>query len=94
MVATDTSWYKLQVFHSSLKKYCKRQVPEKYTLCKNYLDACYWYVNPKVHSVLYGIYHSNFVWIAHSIKKLETTGLSLQESTDILKNAIVKLSVI
>jgi hypothetical protein len=36
--------------------------------------------------------HSNFGSIPHSIKKLETTGLSLQESMDILENAEVKLS--
>jgi hypothetical protein len=38
--------------------------------------------------------HSNFGWIAHSIKNLETTGLSLQESMDILENAEVKLGVV
>jgi hypothetical protein len=32
--------------------------------------------------------HSNFGWIAHSIKKLENTGLSLQESMDILENVL------
>jgi hypothetical protein len=37
---------------------------------------------------------SNFGWIPDSIKKLETTGLSLQESMDILENAEVKLSAI
>jgi hypothetical protein len=36
--------------------------------------------------------HSNFVWIP-DIKNLETTGLSLEESIDILLNAEVKLSV-
>jgi hypothetical protein len=39
-----------------MKKYCKRQVPDESTICKNYLDACYQSVNTKVHSVLYGIY--------------------------------------
>jgi hypothetical protein len=38
--------------------------------------------------------HSDFGWNPHSIKKLETTGLSLQESMDSLKNAEVKLSAI
>jgi hypothetical protein len=38
--------------------------------------------------------HSNFGWIPDSIKKLETTGLSLQESMDILENAEVKLSAV
>jgi hypothetical protein len=38
-------------FHSFLAKNCKKQVPDKSTLCKNYLDACYQSVNPKVHSV-------------------------------------------
>jgi hypothetical protein len=37
---------------------------------------------------------SNFGWIPESIKKLETTGLSLQESMGILENAEVKLSAI
>jgi hypothetical protein len=35
--------------------------------------------------------HSNFCRIPDSIKKLETTGLSLQESMDILENAEVKV---
>jgi hypothetical protein len=38
--------------------------------------------------------HSNFGWIPHSIKKMETAGLSLQESMDILENAEVKLSAV
>jgi hypothetical protein len=38
--------------------------------------------------------HSNFGWIAHNIKKLETTGLFLQESMKILENAEVKLSAV
>jgi hypothetical protein len=38
--------------------------------------------------------HSNFGWIAHSIKKLENTGLSLLESMDILENAEEKLSAV
>jgi hypothetical protein len=38
--------------------------------------------------------HSNFSYIPHSIKKLETTGLSLQESMDNLENAEVKLSAV
>jgi hypothetical protein len=37
---------------------------------------------------------SNFGWIPHSIKKLETTGLSLQESMDILENAEVKVGAV
>jgi hypothetical protein len=37
---------------------------------------------------------SIFGWIPDSIKKLETTGLSLQESMDILENAEVKLSAV
>jgi hypothetical protein len=37
---------------------------------------------------------SNCAWIPDSIKKLETTGLSLQESMDILENAEVKLSAV
>jgi hypothetical protein len=37
---------------------------------------------------------SRFGWIPDSIKKLETTGLSLQESMDILENAEVKLSAV
>jgi hypothetical protein len=35
---------------------------------------------------------SNFGWIPDSIKKLETTGLSVQESMGILENAEVKLN--
>jgi hypothetical protein len=38
--------------------------------------------------------HSNFSWIPDSIKKLETTGLSLQEFMDILENAEVKFSAV
>jgi hypothetical protein len=38
--------------------------------------------------------HSNFGWIPHSIKKLETTELSLQKSMDSLENAEVKLSAV
>jgi hypothetical protein len=38
--------------------------------------------------------HRNFGQIPHSIKKLETTGLSLQESVDSLGNAEVKLSAV
>jgi hypothetical protein len=38
--------------------------------------------------------HSNFSWIPDSVKKLETTVLSLQESMDILENAEVKLSAV
>jgi hypothetical protein len=34
---------------------------------------------------------SNFGWIPDSIKKLETTGLSLQESMGIFENAELKL---
>jgi Zn-dependent M32 family carboxypeptidase len=37
---------------------------------------------------------SKFGWIPDSIKKLETTGLSLQESMDILENAEVKLGAV
>jgi hypothetical protein len=37
---------------------------------------------------------SNFPWTPDSIKKLEATGLSLQESMDILDNAEVKLSAV
>jgi hypothetical protein len=37
---------------------------------------------------------SNFGWIPESIKKLETTGLSLQESMGILENAEVKLCAV
>jgi hypothetical protein len=44
--------------------------------------------------VAYEYIHSNFGWIAHSIKKLETTGLSLQESMDILEIAEMKCSVV
>jgi hypothetical protein len=41
MVAADIPWYKLQVpkFWSFFEKYYKRQVPDKSTLCKNYLDV-------------------------------------------------------
>jgi hypothetical protein len=38
--------------------------------------------------------HSNFGWIAHSIKQLELTGVSLQESMDSLENAEVKLGFV
>jgi hypothetical protein len=38
--------------------------------------------------------HSNVGWIARTIKKLETTGLSIQESVNILENSEVKLSVL
>jgi hypothetical protein len=37
---------------------------------------------------------SDIGWIPDSIKKLETTGLSLQESMGILENAEVKLSAL
>jgi hypothetical protein len=37
---------------------------------------------------------SNFGWILESIKKSETTGISLQESMGILENAEVKLSAV
>jgi hypothetical protein len=37
---------------------------------------------------------SNIGWIPDSIKKLETTGLSLQESMGFLENAEVKLSAV
>jgi hypothetical protein len=36
---------------------------------------------------------SNFGWLQESIKPLETQGLPLQESMDIMKNASEKLSV-
>jgi Zn-dependent M32 family carboxypeptidase len=36
---------------------------------------------------------SNFGWLPDSIKHLETLGLPLQESTDIMKNASEKLGV-
>jgi hypothetical protein len=47
MVAADILWYKLQVpkFRSFLEKYHKRQIPDKSTLCKNNLYACYQSVN-------------------------------------------------
>jgi hypothetical protein len=37
---------------------------------------------------------SNFAFIPYSIKKWETTGISLQESMDILENAEVKLNAV
>jgi hypothetical protein len=37
---------------------------------------------------------SNFGWIPENTKKLETTGLSLQESMGILENAEVKLCAV
>jgi hypothetical protein len=56
MVAANIPWYKLQMFRSFLKKYSKRQVPDKSTFCKNYLGACYQSVNTKVQLVLCGTY--------------------------------------
>jgi hypothetical protein len=48
--------------------------------------------NPKVAcSVAYN--RSNFGWLSESIKRLESQGLLLQDSMDIIKNSNEKLSV-
>jgi hypothetical protein len=39
-------------------------------------------------------FRRNFDWLPESIKRLETHGLPLQESTDRMKNASEKLSVV
>jgi hypothetical protein len=43
VVAADIPWYKLQVpkFRSLFEKHFNKQVPDKSTPCKNYLDPCY-----------------------------------------------------
>lgn len=62
MIAANVPWYKLQVpqFKSFLEKYCKRNIPDKSTLRKNYLNVCYTETLEQIRAA----FGNSYIWIA------------------------------
>ena len=79
MSATNIPWNKVQVseYHSFLKKYCNKSIPDESRLRKNFLNECY---QDTLASIWNGIQDS-YIWIA------------IDETTDALGRYITNLIV-
>jgi hypothetical protein len=88
------TWIKIVNFYSELFETVKSivaKLPSEYAVSGRESQSAF--SNPIVACSIAYI-RSNFGWLLDSIKHLETRGLPVLETTDIMKNASEKLSVV